>query len=199
MLFPIQPGRIKFLLKLLLLILLFSFVLSGCADSVEDYYPLKVGNRWVYKTTNLISHSVTESQDLILKRELETYFFDTEEQVIKIGSGALVNKSGHTILKAPLSKGRSWKGKGNRYSITDKGATYIVPFGQYTDTLEVTFVIERPDADDSKKIYTDVSVIRYAKGIGPIYFYYEVKHPDGKTAPIFKSELTKFENIRDNI
>lgn len=187
-----NPGRLAPFGLLFLSILL----LSGCTGEVTNYYPLEVGNLWTFETTDLNTGSKQVHEELIIRRERETYSFQHGEKIINVGGKALINKNGYTLLKTPFEKGRKWKEPGALVEITDKGQSYKVPAGDFSDTLEVTLRIERKDAEDPKKRYTDITVYRYARGIGPISYSYRVLRPDGKTVPVFKSELAGFTNVK---
>ena len=172
--------------------------LSGCENRVTDYYPLKVGNAWTFITTDLTTETTRENVELIIKRDKTTYFFDHGEQFINMNGRVLVNRNGYVFLKTPLEIGAQWKeiGASATIKITNKGKRYIVPAGQFDQTLEVTWWFERVDEKDKTLIYKDITIYRFAKGVGPVYYYYEVIRPDGEKVPVFKSELVKFENVR---
>ena len=172
-------------------------LLFGCGASVTDYYPLKVGNRWVFTTTDLTDNSTRTDQELIVRRQQDTYFFDHDEILVNVAGSALINRGGYTLLKTPLKQGVQWDHPNTIIRITARGATYSVPAGTFTDTLETTWHLKRPDPNNPDLVFTDVTVYRYARGVGPIYYHYEVIRPEGKRVPVFKSELTRFENVRE--
>jgi hypothetical protein len=185
---------------LLFLGILVSLAILFCScgpTKATDYYPLEVGNRWVYQTTDLESKELRTDQDLITKRENRTYFFDTGERIINLTNASLVNRNGFVILQTPFSVNSKWHEENIIVEITDKGKRYEVPAGTFSDTLEVAWEIKRADEKDPSKIYLDITVYRYAKNVGPIYYYYEVQQPDGKRVPVFQSELVEFSNIRN--
>jgi hypothetical protein len=178
------------------LLLLSILILSGCTGEVTTYYPLDVGNLWTFETTDLSSGSRQIHEELIVRRDRNTYTFRHGEKIINVGGKALVNKNGYTLLKTPFEAGRKWKEPGAMMEITAQGETYKVPADDFSTTLEVTMRIDRQDSEDPKKLYTDITVYRYAKDIRPISYSYRVLRPDGRTIPVFKSELKSFTNIK---
>ncbi len=174
------------------------FLACGCGPKSVDYYPLKVGNEWTFKTTLFPDENVRIDTELIIKREKETYFFDNEEQMAILAGSTLINRDGYTILKSPLKVGKQWNEMGAQMTITALNAKYEVPAGTFSDTVEVTWEIDRPDKDDPNKRYKDIMIYRYAKGIGPIFYYYEVIKPDQTRVRMLQSKLEKFRNVRDD-
>lgn len=172
--------------------------LAGCTERVTDYYPLKVGNAWTFLTTDLTNETTKESLELIVKRDKTTYFFQHGEQFIDMNGRVLVNRNGYVFIKTPFEVGAQWKevGASAIIKITAKNQKYTVPAGQFDQTLEITWWFDRVDEKDETKIYKDITIYRFAKGLGPIYYYYEVIRPDGEKVSVFKSELVKFENVR---
>jgi len=170
---------------------------SGCGPGPTDYYPLEVGNRWVFETHSFVDNTVQSNQELIVRREGTTYTFDNGEVVMNVSLNSLVNKDGLVLLRSPVEKGAQWVDMNVKVQITAMNETYTVPAGTFDQTLETTWEMKRADPEDPNKIFTDVTVNRYAKGVGPIYYYYEVIDPDGKKTAIFKSELIKHENVKN--
>ena len=177
------------------MLLIFIAVLPGCTNELKEYYPLEVGNLWTFKTNSMVTNTNRTDRELIEKRDGSTYTFESGEVMINMGT-FILNKNGTILLKTPFEKGTTWNDIGVKGEITAVGEPYKVPAGEFSDTVEVTIEYQRPDKDDPQKIFTDRTVTRYAKGIGPISYYYEVKRPDGETIPTFRSELVSLRNVK---
>lgn len=178
------------------LLLAASIALLGCSPKITEFYPLMVGNLWTFNTITLVDNTERQDMEAIVSRAGQTYIFNNGETIINVADHSLINKDGFTLLKAPIRKGETWVEFGVEIKITEIGKTYTVPAGTFSDTLEITWQAKRQDAADPQKIYKDITVTRFAKNVGPIYYYYEVINPDGKPLPVIKSELVKFENVR---
>ncbi len=181
----------------IIILILFSIVAEGCdRRNPGNYYPLEVGNRWTFTTTDLSTNSTRKDVELIISREGQCYKFEKGEKLTIVQGSGIVNKNGISILRPNMKPGYKWYEFSNTLTVSQINQPYTVPAGTFNQTLEITWKISRPDKDDATQKYTDVIIQRYAKGIGPIYYYYKVIRPDGETVEVIKSVLEKFDNVR---
>jgi hypothetical protein len=192
----VSSKRSHFLLFLSTTLL--ALIFCSCSGGVVEYYPLEVGNRWAFRTTSFTDTEPTERTDyeLIVRRDGNSYQFENGETILNNSGSSLINKQGYTLLQTPFKPGISWEDAGATMTITALGKPVEVPAGKFTDTLEVAWEIKRPGKEDPTRFYIDKSVFVYAKGVGPIRYYYEVMLPDGQVVPVIESKLVSFKNIR---
>ena len=159
------------------------FVFS-CADELAKYYPLAVGNRWVYRTTYHDTGEVKIHEDKIVHRFENSYQLSSGVHIVHIRNNSFMDPSG-VILTYPIEEGYSWKlsGKKARYTSVDK--TVVVPAGTFHHCLEV-LIEERRDGA------LFFGTIDYAPNVGPVRMEY-VKIEGGERTPLFTSELISYE------
>jgi hypothetical protein len=124
-----------------------------------DYFPLAVGNRWVYESSEGTETApAVESWEVISQRDhtfvvriqqpfvttegVTEYFVSAPDGIGQV-SGAVGSQEPRPsaprfFLKAPLTAGASWKNGDGRYAITAVGEPVTVPAGSFTDCIEVT-------------------------------------------------------------
>ena len=135
---------------------------KGPAQTVENYYPLAVGNQWIYtaegdtaaETLSITETFVNASNVRVYKRVSDgpgaVYFTNTGGQVV-----ALIHPNdtaGPIILSEPFEVGATWIWHGETLRIADTKAGVSTPAGTFTECLKVT----DPDTFDSY----------YAPGVG---------------------------------
>ncbi len=124
-----------------------------------DYFPLAIGNRWIYESSEGTEAApALEAWEVI--RQEETNFvlrikqpYVTSESVEELvaasadGVSSLSREAGdhntqdtasQFFLKSPLTPGATWKNGGGRYAITAIDETVTVPAGTFTNCVEVT-------------------------------------------------------------
>ncbi|GEM_PF-1019841 len=172
-----NPQRQKGTLMMNRFVLL-SFLLAaaGCgpkgpAQTVENYFPLAVGNQWIYTTegdtaaeTLSIAESFLNASNVrVYKRVSDgpgaVYFAYTGGKVIALSNPN--DTAGPIILSEPFEVGATWTWKGAAFRITDTEAGVATPAGNFSVCLKVT----DPDTFDSY----------YAPGVGLV----KVVDPDG--------------------
>jgi len=159
-----------------LVLLCVLLALAGCgpkgpAQTVENYFPLAVGNQWIYtaegdtaaETLSIAESFLNASNVRVYKRVSDgpgaAYFTSTGGQVI-----VLINPNdtaGPIILSEPFEVGATWTWRGATLRIADTKAGVSTPAGNFTECLKVT----DPDTFDSY----------YAPGVGLV----KVIDPDG--------------------
>ncbi len=174
------PSMRSFALGLALLAVVFAF---SCADRLAEYYPLAVGNRWVYRTTYHDTGEVKRQTDEIVHRFENSYQLSSGTHIVHLKNNSFMDSSG-VILTYPIEEGHSWRlgGKSARYTSVDK--TVAVPAGTFHHCLEVLIEEKRDGA-------LFFATIAYAPGVGPVKMEY-VKIEGGERTPLFTSELVEY-------
>lgn len=196
-------------------------VLFGCGPSIDDYYPLKVGNKWRYRTTYPDGRVLTDV-DQIIRRVEQTYTFNNGEVLIRLGGKALLNRHGLRILRYPLRAGNRWEDRDIRLDILSAGDTVLTPAGEFHETLTTVWKTERrapltmsadefvqgpPPADpalvpphileaEENKDYPMrrfVSTTIFAKGVGPVKYILDAAELGKPLRNILISELVSYE------
>jgi hypothetical protein len=113
---------------------------------IEDYFPLRVGNRWNYRITSLGSSPVERSIEIV-KRDGDA-FVDNLQARYRVDSYGLRNDNIRYLLKYPLRVGTQWLSVANitsveRYAITQVDQRVRVPAGEFEKCLVVKAREER--------------------------------------------------------
>lgn len=124
-----------------------------------DYFPLAVGNRWIYESSEgtetapaLESWEVVGQHGQIFVVRIQQPFVTTEgitEQLVSTPDGIgrvageisvsePLRSAPQFFLKVPLQVGTSWKNRDGRYAITLVDESVTVPAGTFANCLEVT-------------------------------------------------------------
>jgi hypothetical protein len=127
--------------------------------SPAAYFPLAVGNRWVYESsesTNVTpvveSWEVTRQegnafvlqikQSYMTAEGVEEFFVSTADGIRRLNrqtaSSEAVGAEPRFFLKAPLTVGATWKNADGKYTVTAINETVTVPAGTFTNCVEVT-------------------------------------------------------------
>lgn len=149
-------------------------------ESLENYFPYKVGNRWEYEGEGMEYASFVQE---VVYQSGNRYQVTVDNggtvmaNVIEFYKDKIVNtyRSGEAyenknlldqpsnlniiILQKPLEKGNFWISEENKYEIVDTDADVTVPAGQFDNciAIKVTF-----------KDQTSHMLFYYRKGIGLI-------------------------------
>ena len=162
-------------------------VLQGCRSRNEEplqssYFPLAVGNRWVYESSESTAaapvleswevfrqqgenaFSVRIKQPYAASTNLEEMFVTTTEGIKHLGGQGRVDAefasaAPRLFLKLPPEAGATWQNEDGRYAITAIDETVTVPAGTFTDCVEVTYWTA-----DGKATVTS----SYAPGVGMV-------------------------------
>lgn len=151
-----------------------AFALAACASSaprpdeapgysVCDYFPLAVGNRWVYDGPAQ-PNGQREPITVSITGKREGFYEQTGNQLITCDAEGLRDQK-RLLIQPPLQRGHAWKSVVSvtaveQYSIIDVGSTVNVPAGTFRDTL-TTLAKQRIDAQR-----TLVNETTYAPGVG---------------------------------
>jgi hypothetical protein len=127
--------------------------------SPAAYFPLAVGNRWVYESSEstavtpvVESWEVTRQegnafvvqvkQSYLTAGGVEEFFVSTAEGIRRgdrpAASIEAVGTEPRFFLKAPLTVGATWKNADGKYTVTAIDETVAVPAGTFTNCVEVT-------------------------------------------------------------
>lgn len=175
-----------------------SLALAGCATApstpqsaaapVCDYFPLAVGNRWVYDGPSK-PDGTRETIAVAITGKKNGFFEQTGGQLITCDSEGLRDAK-RLLLQGPLAVGHAWKsvvsvGSVEQYEITDVGGTVNVPAGSFKDTV-TTRAQQR--IDEKRTLINETT---YAPGVGMIRIATILKEGE-KVIPQIEIELRKF-------
>ncbi len=169
----------------------------GCAKRVEvapsgpsiraaSYYPLAVGNRWVYES-NFLGEK-TERMVQILKEE-NGFFVDNQGGELGVDAFGIRDRKRY-LLKEPVEPGRSWTNVVSvssieRYKILELGPCEV-PAGRFESCVGVE---GRNRVDDQTTLVNQLTLAR-GVGIVRIETAAEVR---GERIPQSQLLLTRFE------
>lgn len=161
----------------------FILLMSSCCPAVSilaetaivDYFPLAVGNRWVYESSEgaetepaLESWEVVrqegdafvirEQQPFVTTGGVEELFMVTTDGV-KSRAKEAASPDFSLVFKNPPAAGANWQTDEGHYAVTAVGETVTVPAGAFTNCVEVT----------RWKKETKLTIVStYAPGVGMI-------------------------------
>ncbi len=122
----------------------------------ENYFPLAVGNRWVYASSEGTEAEPALETWEVVRQDGNTFVVQIqqpfvtigglEEQFVVMAEGVQRRLTNATpsepqlqlIFKAPPVAGASWQGNDGRYTITAMSDSVTVPAGTFTHCVEVT-------------------------------------------------------------
>jgi hypothetical protein len=169
------PRRLTALLLLLPILLG-----TGCKTffhldplrKVSDFYPLAIGNRWVY-----IDSTGTEQEE-ILTDHIGDYFYNPKTRlgtahardgIIQANFYKGVARSPRHLLKTPLTIGAIWSSEDLLYEITETHKTIHVRAGKFEKCIEVRVRHKREFVTNREKGTVETVVtITFAPGVGPV-------------------------------
>jgi hypothetical protein len=155
----------------------FAVLLAGCgpkgpAQTVENYFPLAVGSKWIYtaqgstmvETLSIAESFLNASSIRVYKRVSDgggaVYLAYTGGRVIMLTSPD--DTVGPSILSEPFEAGATWTWHGAEFRIAGTEIGVATPAGSFSDCIKVT----DPDTFDSY----------YAPGVGLV----KVVDPEGE-------------------
>jgi hypothetical protein len=145
--------------------------------SVSRYFPLAIGNRWVYEVQDRMDGAppaeerwevIREDQGAFVLRirqsDLTTGGFEESFLPVVDGIKRFTRETKDTehppfFLKGPLRVGATWKDEDGRYEITALNKTVTVPAGVFTQCLEVA---------NRRKGGKATIITLYAPGVGVV-------------------------------
>lgn len=139
------------------------------AASPGDYFPLAVGNEWVYRdeSPNLPPGGAAGPRIVrILERTRDGYFRDSERGELRADPDCLHDRS-RRLLCAPVEPGRTWASvvsvsSTERYEIAAVGETVATPAGRFEGCVRVRALNRASPGTDH------ILEITYAPGVGPV-------------------------------
>jgi hypothetical protein len=135
-----------------------------------DYFPLAVGNEWVYadRSPQLLPADREARQRVvrILSRDADGYYLDSEKGALRADPDCLHDRL-RRLLCRPFEAGRAWTsvvsvGSTERYEIAAVGERVETPAGVFESCIRVrAYNRAGPDAEN-------VLEMTYAPGVGPV-------------------------------
>jgi len=130
-----------------------------------EYYPLEVGNRWVYDGPPGQDNQPSQLAVTIIGSR-DGYFQDDKKGNLACTAEGLRDGKRY-LLQGPLEKGHGWSnvtsvGTTEHFEISEVGQPVTVPAGSFTETVTVVSR-DRIDADKVLELRTV-----YARGVGMI-------------------------------
>jgi hypothetical protein len=139
---------------------------------VGSYYPLAVGNRWVY-----VDSTGTEHEE-VLSDHIGEFFYNPRtrlgtshdpEGVKQAVFYKGIPRSSWFILKLPLRTGAIWSSEDLLYEITSTTKTVLVRAGTFRDCVEVRVRHKREFVTNREEGTVEaVLTITFAPGVGPV-------------------------------
>jgi hypothetical protein len=134
---------------------------SGPRTGAAEYYPLAVGNRWVYETT-LLGEKGERTIEIVGQKN--GYFVDSEGGELKADALGVLDPKRY-LLRDPLEVGQAWKNvvsvsSAERYKITAVGVPCETPAGKFSDCVQV---------ESTNRVNAKVTLVKrdtFAHGVG---------------------------------
>ena len=164
----------------------------AAAVAPADYFPLAVGNEWVYRDESPAlppERRGTTRTVRILERTKDGYFRDNERGELRADADCLHDRA-RRLLCAPIAPGTSWSSvvsvsSTERYEIAATDEAVATPAGSFAGCVKVR-------AHNRANATTDqVLEITYAPGVGPVRLETFVV-VDGKITPQIKAVLERY-------
>ena len=138
-----------------------------------DYFPLAVGNRWHYESSEGDSFSpVTETwriverrgRDYVLEIRQSLLAGELPSELVSVSSAgvAVQPRAGAPVaflIKSPVRLGTTWETAAGRFEITELSESVVVPAGVFEDCLKIRFRAHNGQA---------AAVTLYAPGVGMV-------------------------------
>lgn len=133
-----------------------SFSVHGEDLSVAQYFPLAVGNRWVYQIQDRTDGAPPAMEYWDIQREeqgrfilrirqsnlttggFEESFLPTPDGIKRIAAETTRKEDPPFFLKGPLREGTTWVDEDGTYEITGADKTLTVPAGEFSRCIEIT-------------------------------------------------------------
>lgn len=165
---------------------------AAAPPAVADYFPLAVGNEWVYREESPALPPERRGQARtvrIVERTRDGYFKDSERGELKAEGDCLRDRS-RRLLCGPIAAGTTWASvvsvsSTERYEIAAVGEAVATPAGRFDHCVKVR-------AHNRAAATTDlVNEITYAPGVGPVRIE-TFAVVDGKVTPQFRALLQSY-------
>lgn len=160
--------------------------------SPGDYFPLAVGNEWVYRdeSPNLPPRAGPSSRTVrILERTRDGYYRDNERGELRADPDCLHDRS-RRLLCAPIEPGKTWASvvsvaSTERYEIAAVGETVVTPAGRFEGCVRVRALNRASPGTDH------ILEITYAPRVGPVRIETFVV-VGGKVTPQIRAVLERY-------
>lgn len=162
------------------------------AATPADYFPLAVGNEWVYRDESpaLPPDRRGDTRTVrIVERTKEGYYRDSERNELRADRSCLQDRT-RRLLCGPIAAGTSWSSvvsvsSTERYEIAAVGEVVATPAGRFEHCVKVR-------AHNRAARTTDlVNEITYAPGVGPVRIETFVV-VEGKVTPQVRAILQSY-------
>jgi hypothetical protein len=162
------------------------------AAGPSDYFPLAVGNEWVYRDESPAlppGHRGETRTVRIVDRTKDGYYRDSERGELRADADCLHDRA-RQLLCAPIALGTSWASvvsvsSTERYEIASVGESVQTPAGKFPGCVKVR-------AHNRAAATADlVNEITYAPGVGPVRIE-TFAVVDGKATPQFRALLQSY-------
>jgi hypothetical protein len=159
---------------------------SRPSDSLADYYPLAVGNRWTYRVNGRADKTV----DVEILKEEDGYFHDNQGGQLAVDGFGIRDRKRY-LLRGPLSDGNSWTNvvsvsSTERYRILQAGVPCEAPAGAFAHCVRVE-ARNRVDAST-----TLINALTFAQGVGLVRIEVSAEKANGERLPQTWLELASF-------
>ncbi len=162
------------------------------AASPAEYFPLAVGNEWVYRDESPAlppARQGTTRTVRILERTKDGYFRDSERGELRADPDCLHDRT-RRLLCAPIAPGKTWASvvsvnSTERYEIAGVGEGVATPAGRFDGCVRVRAHNRAAQTTDH------VLEITYAPGVGPVKIETFVV-TDGKATPQVRAVLERY-------
>lgn len=175
----------------------------GCATSQERpapkddagaYYPLGVGNRWVFRASSPSQTSDT-FEVRIDSRDAEGFYVSSQgARMMRRASG--IFDGDRFVIEEPLEVGHEWMAVPSasaveRFRIVGMRVPVSVPAGSFSDCLQVE-MSQTVRAQDGRSGRL-VGIWTYAKNVGPVHFKQWVELPGAENIANVEFQLLEFD------
>jgi hypothetical protein len=165
---------------------------SSAAKAPADFFPLAVGNEWVYRDESPALPAERRGAQRtvrIVDRTADGYFRDNERGELRADPDCVHDRS-RRLLCVPLEKGRTWSSvvsvsSTERYEIAEVGEAVATPAGRFEGCVRVRAHNRAGPGTDH------VLEITYAPGVGPVRLE-TFAVVDGKTALQIRAVLQAY-------
>jgi hypothetical protein len=177
---------------------------GGCSSTPEpavasvrharDYFPLAVGNTWVYRSVPS-REDVPPDEIVIVSKDADGFFIDNHGSRLQSRATGIFDGD-RFILEDPLNVGHEWLAVPSasvveRFNIVEVDAIVTVPAGRFTDCVRVRAKQEGPTPDGNHKV-TLTMTWTYAPGVGLVELVSRAAVDDGAPQEQGRRELVRF-------
>jgi hypothetical protein len=153
-----------------------------------DYFPLAVGNTWVFLDRSPKQAGAARRSVRIVKRDADGYFVDDQRGALRADPDCVHDRA-RRLLCRPLRPGATWMSvtgasTTERYEIAGVGETVTVPAGTFTGCVRVRSQVRAEGLEQ-------VAELTYAPGVGPVRLETFIV-VDGVAAPQIMGELESY-------